>query len=88
MPLFVTEHRHPAEMCPEKDPQMAEAPLLIVSPSHAPKAGIEIHAEVVANGSHHLYVTIGASDEGADQSYFAHFGRPGTLEITPASHCE
>lgn len=88
MSLFVTEHTHPAETCPAKNPQMAGALLQIVSPSNASKAGIKIYGDAVGNGSHHLYLIVDAKDEGAVRSYFAPFGQLGTLTVTPASHCE
>ncbi|MGA7861302.1 MAG: DUF3303 family protein [Thermoplasmata archaeon] len=88
MSLFVTEHTHPAETCPAKTPQMAAALLQIVNPSNAAKAGIKIHGDAVANGSHHLFLIVDATDENLVRQYFAPFGQLGTLKVTPASHCE
>jgi uncharacterized protein DUF3303 len=88
MPLYIAEHTHPAESCPAGNPQMAEALLQIVNATNAAKAGIQIHGDAVANGGHHLYLIVDAVNEGSVRQYFAPFAQLGTLEITPASHCE
>jgi Protein of unknown function (DUF3303) len=88
MALFVAQHTHPAETCPAKDPQMAGALLQIVDSGNAAKAGIKIHGDAVGNGTHHLYLIVDAANEGSVREYFAPFGQLGTLEVTPASHCE
>jgi hypothetical protein len=88
MSLFVTEHTHAAETCPARNPQMAGALLQIVNSSNAAKAGIKIYGDAVGDGSHHLYLIVDAANEGAVRQYFAPFGQLGTLQITPASHCE
>jgi hypothetical protein len=86
MPLFVTEHTHPADRCPAKDPQMAAGLLAIIQ--NASKAGIKIQGDAVTNGHHHLYVIAEAPSEEAVRTYFAPFGQMGTLTVSPASHCE
>lgn len=88
MTLYVTQHTHPATSCPAANPQMAGALLQIVNKTNAAKAGIQIHGDAVANGSHHLYLIVDAATEGAVRKYFAPFAQLGTLEVTPASHCE
>lgn len=88
MALFVTEHTHPAESCPARNPQMAGALLQIVSPANAAKAGIRIYGDAVATGGHHLYLIVEGANEGAVRQYFAPFGQLGTLQVTPSSHCE
>ncbi len=86
MPLFVTEHTHPAEQCPARNPQMAAGLLALIQ--NASKAGIRIHGDAVTNHQHHLYVIAEASNEETIRKYFAPFGQMGTLTVTPASHCE
>jgi Protein of unknown function (DUF3303) len=88
MSLYLTEHTHAAETCPAKNPQMAGALLQIVNPANAAKSGIKIHGDAVANGGHHLYLIVDAANEGAVRQYFAPFAQLGTLQVTPASHCE
>jgi len=86
MPLFVTEHTHPAEHCPAKNPQMAAGLLAIIQ--NAGKAGIRIHGDAVTDHQHHLYVIAEAPNEEAIRTYFAPFGQMGTLTVSRASHCE
>lgn len=86
MPLYVTEHTHPADRCPAKNPQMAMGLLAIIR--NAGKAGITIHGDAVTDHQHHLYVIAEAPNEEAVRNYFAPFGQMGTLTVTPASHCE
>jgi hypothetical protein len=88
MALYVAEHTHAAETCPAANPQMAGALLQVVSPTNASKAGIRIFGDAVANGKHHLYLIVDAENESVVRQYFAPFGQLGTLEVTPASHCE
>ncbi|HTW40171.1 MAG TPA: DUF3303 family protein [Thermoplasmata archaeon] len=86
MPLFVTEHTHPAEQCPAQNPQMAQGLLAIIH--NAGSAGIKIHGDAVTNQQHHLYIIADAPSEEAVRKYFAPFGQMGTLTVTKASHCE
>ena len=86
MPLYVTEHTHPAERCPAGNPQMAAGLLALIR--NADKAGIKIHGDAVTEHQHHLYVIADAPSEAAVRQYFAPFGQMGTLTVTPASHCE
>jgi len=86
MPLFVTEHVHPAERCPAQDPKMAAGLLALIH--NADQAGIKIHGDAVANHEHHLYVIAEAPDEETVLHYFAPFGQMGTLTVHRASHCE
>ncbi len=86
MPLFVTEHTHPAERCPARNPEMARGLLALIE--NADKAGIRIQGDAVTNQQHHLYVIAEAPNEEAIRKYFAPFGQMGTLTVTPASRCE
>jgi uncharacterized protein DUF3303 len=88
MPLYIAQHKHPAAACPAGHPQMAGALLQIVNGTNAAQAGIQIHGDAVADGGHHLFLIVEAADEGAVRQYFAPFAQLGSLEITPASHCE
>lgn len=88
MPLFIAEHRHPADRCPAGNPQMAPFLLQILSNANAQKHGLKIQADAVAAGRHHLYVIVEGPSEAAVRSYLAPFGQAGSLEVVPASHCE
>ena len=86
MPLFVTEHTHPADQCPARNPQMAQGLLAIIQ--NAGSAGIKIHGDAVTNQQHHLYIIADAPNEEVVRKYFAPFGQMGTLSVAKASHCE
>ncbi len=88
MPLFVAEHRHPADRCPAGNPQMAPFLLQILSDANARKAGLHIHGDAVARGQHHLYVIVEGPNEAAVRQYLAPFGQAGSLDVLPASTCE
>lgn len=88
MPLFVVEHRHPADRCPAANPEMAPFLLKLLSNANARQHGIRIEADAVAKGQHHLYVIVEGPDADRVRTYLAPFGQAGTLEVTPASNCE
>jgi hypothetical protein len=88
MPLFVAQHRHPAEQCPASDPQMGQMLLKHLSAENAASYGIHIQAEAVVNNAHTLYMIVEAPDEGRVQRFMEPFTQVGSVEILPASSCE
>ncbi len=88
MPLFVAEHRHPADRCPAGNPQMAPFLLQILSPANAKKAGLTLVGDAVARGQHHLYVIVEGPSEAAVRQYLGAFAQAGSLDVVPASTCE
>ncbi len=88
MALFLVQHKHSAEHCPAKQPEMASMLLQLVSNANASKHGITIQGDAVVDGSHHLVLVLDGPDESTIRSYFAPFGQAGSLDIVPASHCE
>ena len=88
MPLYVVEHRHPADRCPAGNPQMAPFLLKILSEESASQAGLHLVGDAVARGQHHLYVIIEGPNDAAVRQYLAPFAQAGSLEVTPASSCE
>jgi len=59
---------------------MAGVLLQIGNPSNAAEAGIAIHGDAVANGSHHLFLMVDAANENPVPPHRAPFGQLGTLE--------
>ncbi len=88
MPLYVVEHRHPADRCPAGNPQMAPFLLKILSEESARQAGLHLVGDAVARGQHHLYVIIEGPNEGAVRQYLGPFAQAGSLDVIPASSCE
>jgi hypothetical protein len=88
MPLFVAEHRHPADRCPAGNPQMAPFLLQILSEENASKSGLRLVGDAVARGQHHLYVIVEGPSETAVREYLGPFAQAGSLDVFPASTCE
>ena len=88
MPLYVVEHRHPADRCPAGHPPMAPFLLKILSEESARQAGLHLVGDAVARGQHHLYVIIEGPNEGAVRQYLGPFAQAGSLDVIPASSCE
>ncbi len=88
MPLYIVEHRHDADRCPAGDPKMAPFLLQLLSPAAAKTRGVNIHAEAVERGGHHLYVIVDSANEQQVREYLAPFGQAGTLRVVEASTCE
>ncbi len=88
MSLFVVQHRHDAERCPARDPQMAPMLLKHLSPANAKSYGLTIHAEAVINNAHTLYMIVDGRDRDSVQRFMQPFAQAGTVEILPASTCE
>ncbi|MBI2620340.1 MAG: sulfite oxidase [Ignavibacteriales bacterium] len=88
MPLFVVQHRHPADRCPAQDKEMAPQLLKHLSKTHAETFGVKILSEAVLDGKHTLYLTVEAADSNAVTKYMEPFSRAGSVEVYPASFCE
>ncbi len=88
MPLFVAEHRHPADGCPAANPRMAPFLLKVLANEEASKHGLRIEADAVEKGKHHLYIIVDGPSEAAVRQYLAPFAEVGSLEVVPASTCE
>jgi len=88
MSLFVVQHRHPAERCPARDPQMGAMLLQHLSPANAKQHGLTIHGEAVINNAHTLYMIVDGPDRESVNRFMQPFGQAGTVEIFPASPCE
>lgn len=88
MSLFFAVHTHSADNCPAKDPTQGNNLLEHLSPANARSNGVKILADAVLDGKHTFNLVLEAENESSLRSYLAPFEQIGTLEITPASHCE
>jgi hypothetical protein len=88
MPLFVVEHRHPADRCPAARPEIAPFLLKLLSNASAKQHGVRIEADAVSRGPHHLYAIVEGPGADAMRGYLAPFPQAGCLEATPASNCQ
>jgi hypothetical protein len=88
MSLFVVHHKHEAEICPARDPQMASMLLKHLSPANADNYGIKIEGEAVIKGAHRLYLILEAPDEESVNRFMQPFAQAGNVEILAGSSCE
>lgn len=88
MALFFVVHKHSADSCPAKDPAQGNYLLEHLSPANARANGVKILADAVLDGQHIFNLVLEAEDESKIRSYLTPFEHAGTVEITPASHCE
>ncbi len=88
MPLFLVQHKHPAEKCPARQPSMAQMLLKHLSDESAAKFGLKIEAHAVADGLHHLVMIVEARDAKAVEKFMEPFKMAGSVEISQSSSCE
>lgn len=88
MPLFIVQHRHPAEKCPTRQPSMAQMLLKHLSDENAAKFGLKIESHAVADGAHRLVMIVEARDAKAVEKFMEPFKMAGSVEISPSSSCE
>lgn len=88
MSLFFVQHTHSPDHCPAKDPTQGNYLLEHLSPANARSHGVKILADAVLDGKHTFTLILESEDESKVRSYLAPFESAGSLEITPASHCE
>ena len=87
MPLFVAQHRHPAEACLAA----GEAGALLlaqVSAATAAQYGLAIQAEAVLDEAHELLLIVEAAERAQVERYLAVLARFGSVQVWPASSAE
>ena len=88
MPLFVVQHKHPADACPAGHPEMGPMLLKHVSSQNATTFGVRVLSEAVVDGSHTFYLTVEADNDKMVNGFMGPFYQVGTVEIWPANSCE
>ena len=88
MSLYFVNHKHTAETCPAKDPEMGQMLLNHLSRMNARKFGIDLQGEAVLDGQHTLALILEARDKETVEKFMQPFAMAGSVEITPASSCE
>lgn len=88
MSLFHVHHRHDAEICPARDPNMGAMLLQHISPQNARQFGIDIRADAVLDGQHTFVLIVDAPDAASVEEFMGPFKQAGPVEVTPASDCE
>ena len=59
-----------------------------ISQPNASKFGINVRGDAVLDGHHTFYLILEAESADKVQDFMAPFAQMGTVEVSPASHCE
>ncbi|CUT00169.1 DUF3303 family protein [Candidatus Chrysopegis kryptomonas] len=86
MPLFIVQHRHDANNCPAKNPELGQ--MLLKHLASANDYKVNIKSEGVANGSHRLFLFIESESRENVENFMKPFYQFGEVEIFTASLCE
>jgi hypothetical protein len=88
MPLYFVEHKHTAETCPTKQPDMMRMLGQHVTQANADTFGIKIHADVVHPGEHWMNMVLEANSQEPVDRFVQPFGMVGTVQVKEVSTCE
>jgi hypothetical protein len=88
MALYFVQHKHSPETCPAKDPDQGNMLLKHLNPANARSFGVKLLADAVLDGKHTFNLILEADQEENIEKFMKPFQMAGTVEITPASHCE
>jgi len=86
MALFIVQHRHEANNCPARNPELGR--MLLKHLASARDYKIEIKSEGVVDGSHKLFLFIESENRENVENFMKPFSQFGEVEILPASLCE
>jgi hypothetical protein len=88
MPLYFLEHRHTAETCPTKKPDMLRMLGMHVMPDNAQKSGIKIISDIVHPGEHWMMMVLEADSQAPVDEFAKPFGMVGTVGVKEVTTCE
>ncbi len=88
MPIYFVEHKHTAETCPTKQPEMMKMLGQHTTQENASKFAIRIQSDIVYPGEHRMNLVLVAPSEAKVREYVAPFGMVGTVEVKEVSTCE
>lgn len=88
MPLYFVEHRHTAETCPTKQPEMMQMLGKHVSQTNADTYDIKIQADVVHPGEHWMNMVLVAPDQSNVDRFMEPFKMVGTVNVKEVTTCE
>ncbi|MEN3039854.1 MAG: sulfite oxidase [Candidatus Kryptonium sp.] len=86
MPFFIVQHKHEADNCPARNPELAQ--MLLKHLALAKDYKIEIRSEGVVDGSHRLFLFIESDERENVENFMKPFTQFGEVEILNASPCE
>lgn len=88
MALYFIEHRHTAETCPTKQPEMLQMLGKHVSQENADKFGIKIQSDVVIPGEHRMHMVLVAPSQEPVDKFMQPFSMVGTVDVKQVSTCD
>lgn len=88
MSLYFVQHKHDAETCPARDPEQGNMLLQHLEAKNAKQFGVKLHADAVIDGEHTFNLILEADDEEKVSQFMRPFKMAGSVDISPASHCE
>ncbi len=88
MPLYFVEHRHTAETCPTKQPEMMQMLGKHVSQPNADTYDITIQADVVHPGEHWMNMVLVAPEQSNVDRFMEPFKMVGTVSVKEVTTCE
>ena len=88
MPLYFVEHRHTAETCPTKQPEMMQMLGKHVSQPNADTYDIRIQADVVHPGEHWMNMVLVAPEQSNVDRFMEPFKMVGTVSVKEVTTCE
>lgn len=86
MPFFIVQHKHEADNCPARNPELAQ--MLLKHLASAKDYKIEIRSEGVVDGSHRLFLFVESDGRENVENFMKPFAQFGEVEILNASPCE
>ena len=88
MPLYFVEHRHTAETCPTKNPDMVRALAGHVTNENAAKFGVKIMADFVREVDHTVILVLEADSADKVAAFATPFVGVGPVTIKQGETCE
>jgi len=88
MPLYFVEHRHTAETCPTKNPDMMRMLGQHVSQANADTYDIRILADVVHPGEHWMNMVLEAPAQENVERFMQPFSMVGSVGVKEVRTCE
>lgn len=88
MALYFVEHRHTAETCPTRNPEMLAMLGKHVTQANADAYGITIQADVVHPGEHWMNMVLESPSPEKVDEFVQPFGMVGTVTVKEVTTCE
>lgn len=88
MALYLIEHRHTAETCPTRNPEMVRALRRHVTAESAGRMGVKLLADWVDESAHTVVFVVETGSREKAESFAAPFQQVGTVSIREGQTCE